>query len=145
MAKHYQSGQQQAYIAIPLMIAVIVATNIMPEEICIRYRVIFWGIPGALLLMSAISLETRFSYYLKGLPNLIGNASYAIYLIHGFILPLIGVVFLKLSLDNMFWKYFAILLCMAGSVIAGIIIHLWIEIPLGAYLRNIGKGKNNAA
>lgn len=129
-----------AYFAVPIMIALIFLTFLTSEEIALKYRVILWGVPGALLLLSVIALEKRFNYLLSGFPNLLGNASYAIYLVHGFILPLIAIIFIKLNWhDSVLSHYVILLLCMVASTLAGIMLHYWIEKPFTGYLRRLLK------
>ncbi len=124
-----------AYIMIPAMFAIIISSNYLPELICLDFRVILWGIPGALLLMSIIALESRFRSISSGIPNLIGNASYAIYLTHGFVLPFVGILFSKMIFNNIFGEIIIILLCLIISVVTGIITHVWVEKPLAIYIK----------
>lgn len=136
--KGWRMPVKLAYIVVFISVSMIFLTFITSEEIALKYRVIFWGIPGALLLLAAISLEEKFHKFLSGFPNLLGNASYAIYLVHGFVLPLIAMVCIKLGFyGSVFSDYTILLLCMICSTIAGIITHIWIEKPITGYLRKI--------
>lgn len=45
-------------------------------------RVLYWGIPAALLVYGAVALEPHFRTKLYDLPVFLGNASYSIYLFH---------------------------------------------------------------
>ena len=124
-----------AYAVAPSMIQFILATNLLPEIFCIDHRLFFWGIPGALLLLAAIALEERFQNAFRGFPALLGNASYAIFLVHGFVLPFIGILFLKLHWQGLVLNYIVVSACVICSVIAGIVLHLWLELTLNQWLR----------
>jgi peptidoglycan/LPS O-acetylase OafA/YrhL len=55
-------------------------------------RCLVWGLPAALLLMAALARDDAH----KKLPRIIlvlGDASYAIYLLHGFLVPSLGPIF----------------------------------------------------
>jgi peptidoglycan/LPS O-acetylase OafA/YrhL len=57
------------------------------------WRVVQWGLPAALILWGALSLEPLFEHRLFNLPVAIGDASYSIYLFH----PLVAYGF------NLLW------------------------------------------
>ena len=75
------------------------------------FRVLAWGIPSALLLYGAWSLEEYFADRTFDIPVLVGSASYSIYLFHqlvlkgshgmtGFILSGVAGVLIYLSLER---------------------------------------------
>jgi peptidoglycan/LPS O-acetylase OafA/YrhL len=130
---------------VPAMALFIMATNMLPPGLCLQYRLFFWGIPGALLVFASIALEERFHSVLRGFPALLGNASYAIYLVHGFILPFIGIVFLKLSRHGAPFNDVVVITGVTGSVIAGIAVHLQLEKPLNRRLRGLFARHGHAA
>lgn len=129
-----------AYIAIPLAIGILVASNMLPEELCLKFRVLLWGIPGAALLAAVLSFEKFMHSAFFAFPKLVGDASYAIYLIHGFLLPFVGIVFVKLNIHGGVWNITAIVLCVLSSLVAGIIVHLWVEKPIAKIFRRVKNG-----
>jgi exopolysaccharide production protein ExoZ len=93
------------------------------------WRVMLWGGPGVLIVGGALAVEAH-----GGVPRirsllLVGNASYAIYLLHG---ALITLCFKLLPGAPV-----AILLpvCIAAGVGVGIGFHLWLELPVAGLLR----------
>lgn len=119
----------------PAMVCLIFATCLLPSEFCFKYRVIVWGMPGALLVASIVALEDRLRPYVLGLPSLLGDASYAIYLSHGFVITFVSVILTRLHLGYGLtlasgWAGSIIL-----SLIVGIAIHRFIELSLIAALR----------
>jgi exopolysaccharide production protein ExoZ len=97
-------------------------------------RTLLWGIPGALLLAVALSVEHRWQNQLAGLPKLLGDASYAIYLTHGFALPAVGIVMAKLHSNHPMVLVAASILALIVSATVGIIAHLYLERPLLRFL-----------
>ena len=91
-------------------------------------------LPVALILASALSVER----FLRETPAmmLLGDASYAIYLFHLF------VVFPMFNLGGASWNpALTMTVTFLGSIILGLIVHLGIERPLGRVLgRKSGQG-----
>lgn len=95
------------------------------------FRVFIWGIPAAAIVSGAIGLEK----YLKvpGWISEIGDSSYAIYIFHGFILPIVGM-----AMAHIHWRFVELLtvvLCISMSTIMGIVIHKIVELPMYSYFR----------
>jgi len=86
--------------------------------------------PVALILASARSLDQGLKDW--RLPTLLGDASYAIYLSHLFVL-LPALLFV--GQDTMGGGLMAIL----GSIVVGVIAHKYVEIPLNALLRQVSQ------
>ena len=101
----------------------------------------FWGVPGAMLLLATISLEPYARKYLSGIPALLGDASYAIYLGHGFALPFVGVIMGKLGLISSLWQLVALLLACVVSAVTGILIFRWFERPLTTRLSALWRAR----
>lgn len=93
-------------------------------------RFLLWGIPGAAVLLAAVSLEARWGAKLAGLPALLGDASYAIYLSHGFALPVIAIIWKKLHWTGTPSAYAAVGACLILSAIVGVLVHIYVEKPL---------------
>jgi exopolysaccharide production protein ExoZ len=101
-----------------------------------NWRLCAWGVPGALMLLAMISLEGR----LNRLPFyrtacLAGDASYSIYLSHGFILPGVGIVCHRLGYTGLYASIAVIAACLVLSVVCGVWIHRRLEIPLNRFFR----------
>jgi peptidoglycan/LPS O-acetylase OafA/YrhL len=100
-------------------------------------RPIMWGIPAALLVAAAtlrqertetVSSFTRFCAFL-------GDISYAIYLIHPFVIRGISETAIKSGLVAVIGPYGFVLVAMAGTVVAAWVVHRTLERPATAYMR----------
>lgn len=80
------------------------------------FRVWIWGVPGALLLASIVSLEDSFRARRMGTLIKLGDASYSLYLIHSLVIGAVWAVMMKFVPVNGFSgaaiSLLAILICM---------------------------------
>jgi exopolysaccharide production protein ExoZ len=89
------------------------------------------GVPAALIVWSAASLRDleelipRFVLYL-------GDASYAIYLIHPFVCPLPPAVMSRLHVN---YPWLSVFLSVALGMGVGSLLHQFIELPMNAWLK----------
>jgi len=98
------------------------------------FRPLVYGVPSALLLYAALSLENPARRWLAGLPLLIGDASYSIYLSHSFVIPPLGVAWEKSHWTGSASAYSLIATSLVVSTLVGIGVHWFIENPLLHYL-----------
>ena len=114
----------------------------LPGRDLITNRVFYWGIPTALIVFGAVALEQ------SGVPlrsrwlNLLGDASYSLYITHIFVLGGLAIVWNKFHL----WSaaqgrlsYY--LLCVVVSILVGIGVYKFAERPLTRALRAKLKDK----
>jgi exopolysaccharide production protein ExoZ len=96
-------------------------------------RAVTWGLPAALLLGGVISLESvpvcrklfkRFDH--------LGNASYALYLSHAFVVPVVVGALLQLKVAS---GWLIILLATLCACVLASALHVLIERPLNKYTR----------
>ena len=100
-----------------------------------HWRIYVWGVPGALLLLAMISLEGRFDrlpFHRFGL--LLGDASYAIYLSHGFVLTAVGVLCQRAGFTGLPATFGVLAACLVLTVVVGVFIHRWVEAPMSRWL-----------
>jgi exopolysaccharide production protein ExoZ len=116
-----------ALVALPL-------THLVPAADAFYWRVLLWGVPGALALAGVVALEPVLRSRLGGWPQHLGDASYAIYLVHGFVLPPLGVVLGKLQLTGGPWPLVAVVVACVASALIGMAVHRLVEKPLTAWL-----------
>lgn len=104
---------------IPLAPAALFAGNsIGVSDWSIAMRVLWWGVPSALIVYGALSLE-RFASWRTAI--LIGDASYSIYLTHLLV-----------------WTFIQGLTAIPIAVAFGVAVHLWVEKPLLGLRRSRG-------
>jgi exopolysaccharide production protein ExoZ len=85
-------------------------------------RVIYWGVPAALIVYGARGLEQRFAHKAFDIPVLVGDASYSIYLFHPFVVNIgIGAA-------------------IACSLVLGLVAHRVVETPLNELRRRWRSG-----
>jgi peptidoglycan/LPS O-acetylase OafA/YrhL len=126
-------------IAPPCLAAALLAlplTMVLPAAEAYAWRWLLWGIPGALALAAAVALESTLGPRLRGWPEKLGDASYAIYLVHGFVLPPLGILMGRLHLNSGAWPLATIVLACCVSAVAGWCLHRWVEHPLTAILND---------
>ena len=95
------------------------------------WRVFVWGVPSALAVFGAIGIESRVREYLGRRWLLLGDASYALYLVHTFIVPALVPLAAKSGIGA--WTTIALttLLCVVASVAT----YRYLEKPLARYLK----------
>lgn len=109
-------------------------------------RLFHWGVPAMLLVasMAAPASSGRFSGGRWAL--LLGDASYAMYLVHLFVLAVVGRLLLPAGegdAHGWLWRY---PLCLGAVVVASLAVHLLVEKPLHeALLARLRRGAAKAA
>jgi exopolysaccharide production protein ExoZ len=98
-------------------------------------RVLAWGIPALAVVAGAIGLETRFGRLTPGWLLKIGDASYAIYICHGFVLPPIGLLVQRMRVSEPVELFLLVVLGVFVATASGVGINLMVERPIMRYLR----------
>jgi exopolysaccharide production protein ExoZ len=96
-------------------------------------RVLDWGVPAILLVLGALSLEAAQRVPLSRTGLLLGDASYSIYLAHGFVVA--GFIWFFADAPPVV----RVLSCVAGATAVAICSRLWFERPVAAWLKSIGE------
>jgi peptidoglycan/LPS O-acetylase OafA/YrhL len=83
------------------------------------WRFLFWGAPATAILAACLALEEMVGAVLPGWLLAVGDASYAIYLVHPLIVPAMA-------------RHGALAASAAVplSLAAGILVHRWLDAPL---------------
>ncbi len=97
------------------------------------WRPFLWGVPALLIVLGAVTLETRVGVLPSRALKALGDASYAIYLVH---LPVTAVVAHTLGHDNP-WTLAPV--AVVASAAAGLAWRAWLEKPLIDILRGLGR------
>ena len=98
-------------------------------------RVLTWGIPAFAIVAGAVSLEPFVALALPRWLLTLGDASYSIYLSHGFVLPAFGILVSRIVSRGLWTEGLTIILCLIVSSIAGWIVFFFIESPMLHALR----------
>ncbi len=121
------------------------AINTIYHLLPISY-VIAYGIPSTIIIMSGAALEMTKVVMVPQFLLLLGNASYSIYLMHGFVINNLTKIAIKLRIIDFFtqntllFSLFAILnACLA--VVVGCMIYHYVEKPLLVVSRRLVLGK----
>ena len=90
------------------------------------------GVPASLVVWSVVSLH-RLDQSIPGWVLYLGDASYAIYLVHPFVCPLPPTVLMRLHMDH---PWLAVALSVVLGVGCGCALHQMVEIPLTNWLKS---------
>jgi exopolysaccharide production protein ExoZ len=101
-------------------------------------RVLTWGIPAFAIVAGAVSLEPFVAAALQRWLLTLGDASYSIYLSHGFVLPALGLLFGRFAWPGPWTEGLAITLCLVFGSVIGWGVFIWIETPM---LRALRRGR----
>ncbi|CAN5767268.1 acyltransferase [soil metagenome] len=108
-----------------------------------RLRFLLAGLPAILVVMAVVSLEDELHHRIPRWLRKLGDASYSIYLVHGVVLPVIGVLMVREGLMNSGRaKPVAVLLSLILSSLAGVVVYQVCEHPLTEWLKAKFNGKN---
>jgi exopolysaccharide production protein ExoZ len=100
-------------------------------------RVLTWGLPAFAIVAGATSLQALVAPILPRWLLTLGDASYSIYLSHGFLLPALGLLFGKLVSPGPWTEGLTIILCLSFSSVIGWGVFVLIESPMLRALRRV--------
>jgi len=100
-----------------------------------NWRFAGWGLPACMMVMGAVGLEDVFAWRLPNPLLLLGDASYAIYLSHLFIMPVLAHALLRLHLPAAAALAVLIGLGLVVSSAAGIALYAALDAPVQRWLR----------
>ena len=98
-------------------------------------RVLTWGIPAFAIVAGAVSLEPLVAPLLPRWLLTLGDASYSIYLSHGFVLPMLGLLIARIVSPGPWTEGLTVILCLVFSALAGWGVFILIESPMLRALR----------
>lgn len=102
-------------------------------------RFIAGGIPATVIVASALVLSAELDSRVPRWLILLGNASFALYLCHRFVLRTLTVVFNRLELPLPVEMLGYVLLCVLLSSAVAILTYLWIETPVLSLLKGLKR------
>ncbi len=93
------------------------------------WRGLGWGLPATAIVCGAIALERRLGRQMPRWGLALGDASYSIYLVHGFALPAAGLILQSLGAgSHAIWL--GMILSVALSTLFGLLVYRWVELPI---------------
>jgi peptidoglycan/LPS O-acetylase OafA/YrhL len=100
------------------------------------YRVLFWGMPCGLIAAGLVGLESRRGIVLPRALIWLGGISYSLYVVHRFVLDVVGSGFNRVGLHQ---PVVACVLALLIAITAGWLCWLWIEHPLTTRAQKLAK------
>lgn len=111
------------------------------DSLAVTWRALIWGLPALLLVAGVIFWEQSAKPAVSGPMLAVGNASYSLYLIHPFIIPVILMVFLRYRTCYGIGVVFVIA-SISVSILAAHFMFKFFEQPVSKRLRRIaGLGR----
>jgi exopolysaccharide production protein ExoZ len=98
-------------------------------------RVLTWGVPAFAIVAGAVSLEPLVAPALPRWLLTLGDASYSVYLSHGFVLPVLGLLFSRIVSPGLWTEGLTIVLCLVFSSLVGWGVFILVESPMLRALR----------
>jgi exopolysaccharide production protein ExoZ len=98
-------------------------------------RPLTWGLPALAIVAGGVSLERCIAAALPRWLLALGDASYSIYLTHGFVLPVVGVGVMSLRVTTLPAKVLTIIACLVVGALAGWLAYVIVERPMTVWLK----------
>lgn len=105
-------------------------------------RLLFWGLPAAMIVLACLpGADAKLPAWLAEPFSRLGDASYALYLVHPFVIVGLRKLWLALGLATPlgFWPLVGV--SMIGAILAALILHHRIEKPMQAWLLTRWRAK----
>ncbi len=129
IAKRLPGTWSSATIAIAGWVAVTIYPYLPQQsEDVEKWRFVFWGVPAAAIVLGTVALEPLLAAKLPKWVFVAGNASYAVYLAHTFVVPVVGIFVSRSHRASPRTGTNPA----PGNVVellAGDLIHRWVELP----------------
>ena len=94
------------------------------------WRSLTWGLPAAAIVAGALGLEATVGRAIPAFAQRLGDASYSLYLTHGFVLPLLGAGFFLDLLNPGSVTATILVLALMLSSACGLACYQWLELPM---------------
>jgi peptidoglycan/LPS O-acetylase OafA/YrhL len=102
-------------------------------------RPIVWGIPGAAIVWGLLGLEGWLNAKLGRIAAALGDASYSIYLTHGFVLPVVATLLVRLNMHHIQNPIAVGLILLLSGIAGGLLVYHLIERPFIERFRRLRR------
>lgn len=130
-----------AFTGLAAFVAIAVLSVLGQLPVAIAVRTVMLGVSGFALVCGLATLELFGKVKAPPVLVLLGDASYSIYLIHGVTLAAGAYILNRLAIPSLLPPLPVYLALVVGSVVAGVVVHLWVERPLLSSLRHLRGGR----
>ncbi len=124
-----------AALAVLLAVAGLFPLLLWHPEAVVIWGGLLWGIPALAVVMAAVALESPLAHRTPRWLLEIGDASYSIYLIHGFVLPLVCMLFARYGSRGPYILPLALIASIIVATLAGDLAYRRIERPMMQWLK----------
>ena len=128
---HYLRLNPQSGLILTVLGLVLLLSSINPVVGLFLPRVIYWGLPSALIVLG-LAYSKPYSHPLL---NILGDSSYSLYLVHVLVIS----VFYKIlsQLQNDISHELLALFCLLTSMLCGVCLWFFVERPLTKFIKTI--------
>jgi peptidoglycan/LPS O-acetylase OafA/YrhL len=139
MAKRMPGRWSSALLAIVGWVTILTVLPHLPKypPDVQKWRFVFWGFPAAAIVLGTVTLEPLLAAKLPRWVFIAGNASYAVYLAQTFVLPVVGFFVSRMPIGKVPALALILVMGMSLSLLAGDLIHRWIELPILRWLKRM--------
>lgn len=107
-------------------------------------RVIFWGLPSALILYGAVCLELSGRLTVPGWMMTLGDWSYALYLCHLLVVTSLGVLWARIAPDLGWFDNLVLIAAMfAASLLVAALAYYGVERPVLKLTKKLGRRRQD--
>ena len=124
-----------------------ISEKVLPSASTLEYKILIVGVAVSLIIFGMVQMEkSGFDFKRLKMLNLLGDASYSLYLIHYPILSVLAKFSVVLGIINFgvtgaLITYFTLLI---ACLVAAVMFHMYIEKPILKYFRNRFVVKNTS-
>ncbi|MBY0610758.1 MAG: acyltransferase [Beijerinckiaceae bacterium] len=134
--RHVPAAWQSLAIGLAGLMLLVAIAQVWPVIRTSPSRVLMWGVPCALMVAGGVFMERRGLTRRIDWLVLLGNASYAIYLTHYFVVGAVGKGWSALHLSAYVSDAALVASCAGFSILFGVAFHIFCEKPLLRLLKS---------